>query len=384
MNRYVAVSTILTVGIFAVLPGPAIAAVEWTSVASLSGGTVRLRAVTFNSSPNDRGVVRTMGARGNPFTGPGYSVVGAWHDQPLDADIVVVVAERFDTGAGTHCVTGGHRWLSSNGVTSIRASAQKCATKSSGGGCGIANPETSILSISGEQATLPVASLSPLTRRGVAEDARAIVLDEYALVHIGSPHASFQHVSENFQATPSLVNALMSQVDSGPVAVPGRAVVPLQAAAGNGVNPEGSPGPDATQARSGSVAALVIQHQREHPANERFAPVPHITFAPQVLAGSPPAHERKGFAIVDFGESGSTLRVDAISASGAPAESAIVTAISGAVSTQFSDDRRHDHRVYLAYEIDGGVLRAVGSPLVTMPQCCGPPIGCPPYPYQCY
>ena len=128
--------------------------VEWTSIASVSGGTVRLQAVTFNSSPNDRGVVTTMGARGNPFTGPGYSIVGAWHDQPLDADIVVVVAERFDTGAGTHCVTGGHRWLSSNGIASIRASTQKCVTKSGGGCGGIANPETSIISISGERATL--------------------------------------------------------------------------------------------------------------------------------------------------------------------------------------------------------------------------------------
>lgn len=209
------------------------------------------------------------------------------------------------------------------------------------------------------------------------------MLDEYALVHVGSPLASFQQVSENFQVTPSLVNALMSPVDSAPVALEAGAVVPLLAAERNLVNTEGSSGRDAKQVRRGRAAALVIQHQREHLANERFAPVPHITFAPQILAGSSPAQQRKGFAVVDFGESGSILRVDAISESGATAESAIVTAISGAVSTQFSDDRRHDHRVYLAYEIAGGVLRAAGSPFVTMPMCCRQP-DCPPAPASCY
>lgn len=143
MNRYVAVSTILTVGIFVLLPGAAAAAVDWFSAASISGGTVRLRAVTFNNSPNDRGVVINMGARGNPFTGPGYSVVGAWHDQPLDADVVVVVAERFDTGAGTHCVTGGHRWLSSNGVTSIRASKSALRNPAADAGSRILRPRFS-------------------------------------------------------------------------------------------------------------------------------------------------------------------------------------------------------------------------------------------------
>jgi len=113
--------------------------------------------------------------------------------------------------------------------------------------------------------------VSPLTRRG-ALGWLAIVLDEYALVHIGSPRASFQQVSENFQVTPSLVNALMSPVDAGPVALEAGTVVPLQAAAErNLVNTEGSSGRDPKQVRRGSAAALVIQHQREHPANERFA-----------------------------------------------------------------------------------------------------------------
>ena len=81
-----------------------------------------------------------------------------------------------------------------------------------------------------------------------------------------------------------LANALMSPGASGPVALEAGAGVPLQAAERNLVNTEGSSGRDPKHVRRGRAAALVIQHQREHLANERFAPVPHITFAPQVLA----------------------------------------------------------------------------------------------------
>jgi hypothetical protein len=64
-----------------------------------------------------------MGARGNRFTGPGYSILGAWYDEPLDADIVIVVARHASNTVGTHCVAGNHRWLS-GGITSVRTSQQ--------------------------------------------------------------------------------------------------------------------------------------------------------------------------------------------------------------------------------------------------------------------
>lgn len=370
VSKYVAISAILMIGIFAI-PRTVVAAIEYASFAWVEQGVARLRAATFNTTPNDRGVVQSMGVRKNRFTGPGYSILGPWFDQPLDADIVVVVTEHSSSAVGTHCAKGDHRWVSGN-VIFLRSSQQKCVPYSGGaGGCAIANPETSILSLSGERATLPAAALNPLTRRGVAEDTRSIVLDEYALVHIGSQGASFKQVSEDFQVTSSLVNTLTSQSSSGVVPV----AVPLEAAERQLVDIEGSSRSDRKHLRGGSGAMLVIQHQREHPANESFAPVPHITFTPQVFASSLPAQERRGFAIVDFGESGRILNVHAISESAAPAGSAIAAAISNAVSTQFSDERRHDHRVYLAYEIDGRVLRVAGSPFATMPMCCGPCYG---------
>jgi hypothetical protein len=368
-SKYFVISAMLTVIGF-VVPPVAVAGFGFANTATIEGDFAVLRVSTWNTSANDRGVIQTMGARGNRFTGPGYSKVSPWFDQPLDADFVVVVDENFNSATGQHCVTGNHRWVVGT-ITHVRTSPKRCVANA----CAINSPEASLLSLSGERATLTADPLSPLTRRGIAEDSRSIVLDEYALVRQGPRRASFQQVSANFQVTPSMISALTPRLSSD-VVPPQAGAVSLETTERQLLDVDASARSDRKHLRSRSQPALLIQHQREHPANERFAPLPQITFTPQVLGSNPSTQGLRGFAIVDFGASGRILHADAISESAEPAGAAIVAAISGGISTEFADGRRHDHRVYLAYEIDRGVLRAAGSPFVTMPMCCP----CPPPP----
>lgn len=373
----ISATTVLLVSAMA-LPRPAVAAIIWDSLASITGNTAYLESFTGNTSPNDYLTVRSIGVRRNRFTGPGYSVLGPWFDQPVVRNELLFVRTLDNSStAGTHCAQGQHRWVSGN-ITFLRSSAQACVTLSGGGGgtCSIPNPETSILSLSGERTTLPTATLNPLTRRGVAEDARPIVVDEYALVDVRSERISFTRASDGFQATISLVGTVAAQSYSGNVPVTASKETTQEQL----VNVEGHSPSGPKQLRGGYGSMLVIQHQREHLANERFAPTPRVSFTPQAVAGTPSAQATGGFAIIDFGMSGRILNVAAISESATPVGPDTLAAISGAVSTQFSDERRHDHRVYLVYEIQRGVLSLRGSPFVTMPMCCDP---CPPPPYLC-
>jgi hypothetical protein len=241
-----------------------------------------------------------------------------------------------------------HRWVQSN-VTHLRISAKKCVTK--GGGCAMAAPVTSALSLAGRRSLLPPTGEHELTRLGQAEDARSIVLDEYAL-HPGSAGATFIQRSEGFKISPLIGAALESYAE----------------VARQNALPDAGRTPDTVT----GAPALVIQHQQEHEANAAFAPAPQVTFTPQPHAGSPESASR-GFAIVDIGASGRILHTRIVANAPVAALSELEAAISHGVQTQFLDARRHDHRVYFAYQIEQQVVRMVGSPVVTLPMCCRPP-----------
>jgi hypothetical protein len=200
----------------------------------------------------------------------------------------------------------------------------------------------------------------PLTRVGTAEDGRSIVLDEYAVLHPGSQGTAPEHASVGFQQTPSLAEELASfaGLDNRPKAAStGRQTAKRQFA---------RPGVKA----AAQAAVLVIRHQREHPANANFAPTPHVYLEPQRYA-DPRAQGLNGFAIADIGESGRVRSVETLPSDRGIVPGVLASAISSGLRTQFRDHRRHDHRAYLAYRIEAGVLQLAGEPMVTLPMCHG-------------
>jgi hypothetical protein len=218
-----------------------------------------------------------------------------------------------------------------------------------GGGCAIQDPSSSILTVDGQRSVLAQVGQKALTRRGSAEDGRSIVLDEYAVVRLGRKGAALLRASDGFQQSPALMNALSSQLDLDRLQVHSEAQAKARV--------------------SGDGTVLVIQHQREHPANHNFAPVPDVTFEPQPYADAL-VQGQSGFAVVAFGESGHVLNVEILTARGINPPGSLATAISNGSRTQFKDERRHDHRAYVAYRIDAGMVQRVGRPIVTLPMCC--------------
>lgn len=78
-----------------------------------------------------------------------------------------------------------------------------------GGGCAIVDPMSSILSIDGQRSVLPQVGAKALTRLGSTEAGRSIVLDEYAVAHLGRQGAALGRASGGFQQSPRLIDALV-------------------------------------------------------------------------------------------------------------------------------------------------------------------------------
>ena len=220
--------------------------------------------------------------------------------------------------------------------------------------CTVANAAVTLLTETGESKRLDAVSGGTLQRKGGAEDGRAMVMDEYALVKGGADGARFSYTSAGFGE---------SQVALSGTAATGksRLVAELVNAA-------------AIERELPSTTGLLIKHQAQHPANHNFAPVPTASFTQQDIADSRLNGER-GFAIVQLGESGKVMQVQALSTTGRPAPPSLKESLARAIRTSFPDERRHDHTVYWAYEVQDGAVKNVGDALVTLPMCCPKP--CP-------
>jgi hypothetical protein len=121
---------------------------------------------------------------------------------------------------------------------------------------------------------------------------------------------------------------------------------------------------------------LQIRHQRRHPDNDRYAPLPLARLRSVPL----PDADVSGFAALRFGASGRALGTSVYATRG-EVTSALEQALAQAASTQAPDERRHDHTLYFAFRTQDGMLVPEGLGFVTQPQCCGRP--CPPPPNQC-
>lgn len=120
---------------------------------------------------------------------------------------------------------------------------------------------------------------------------------------------------------------------------------------------------------------LLISHQSLHPLNANFTPTPAAEFVPQSIADAA-AEGQRGFAIVDVGASGKIRRIKLLSAEGQVTDTALIEAVREGVKTSFQDERRHDHTVYMAYQVQGQTVARVGVPIVTLPECIIVPPGC--------
>lgn len=215
----------------------------------------------------------------------------------------------------------------------------------------VAAVEVSLMTIDGiVQSVEQAPHASVLTRTGIAEDGRSIFVDEFAVVRGSSSSVAF--ASPGFKA---------DQLRSTFVA--------LHPSAGVGSR-------DARtmdySTRRASSPVLVIQHQQGHAANANFAPTPVVRFAPQSIA-TPELDGRRGFAIISIGESGQVLEVKTLAEQGRISNAKLRRALASGINTTFMDERRHDHTVYLAFEVTGGTISQVGAPVVSLPMCLCPP-----------
>jgi hypothetical protein len=116
--------------------------------------------------------------------------------------------------------------------------------------------------------------------------------------------------------------------------------------------------------------ALVIRHPYVHPPGHNYTPTPRMEFLPQVMV-SDEFEGRSGFALVYIGETGRIRQVRLLDETGPARAPVLQAAIAKGVTTQFQDERQHDHVVYMSYEVRNHEVRQVGQSLVTLPMCCG-------------
>lgn len=163
------------------------------------------------------------------------------------------------------------------------------------------------------------------------------------------------------EATGSYLQQATEGFDASPAAIDSAVGMKLLT---NGMDQQGVSFQQATNREN---VTLLIQHQRAHPANHNFMPAPSVMFTPQAMTDS---SSQRGLAMLDFGKSGAVRRVRVLSASGQDPSPQLLSAMRKLARTEFVDERRHDHTVYLAYTVASGALYGVGPGVVTMPTCC--------------
>jgi hypothetical protein len=210
-----------------------------------------------------------------------------------------------------------------------------------------AEVEVSVMTIDGVVRSLaPASPASQLTRNEIAEDGRSISVDEFAIV-----------ASENL--TPAFVSEGLTADHVNHLAAALHTVADVQAVDQHAVD---------RKTHRARTPLLVVQHQRGHPANSNFAPAPFAAFDPQPVS-SKQLEGQRGFAVITIGESGKILAVKTLNEEGLTSNAQLRRALASGIKTSFQDERRHDHTVYLAYEVREQTISRVGRPIVTLPMC---------------
>jgi hypothetical protein len=210
-----------------------------------------------------------------------------------------------------------------------------------------ADVEVSVLTLDGVVQQIDPPNTAPeLKRMGVAESGGPVTVDEFAVVDAGTLKTAF--VSEGFAR---------SQLSSISIALrPAGGVQPLARSNAS------------QESQRMSAPVLVIQHQRGHALNSNFAETPLTEFATQPISTNELDGQR-GFAVIAMGASGQVREVKTLSAQGRVSNAKLRRALASGIKTSFPDERRHDHTVYLAYEVRDQTLTQIGRPVVTLPMC---------------
>lgn len=222
--------------------------------------------------------------------------------------------------------------------------------------CVFANTALTLLTADGQAQRVTGIAKARLMRGGTTESGRGVLVDEYAVVSIEPDGLRYAAKSSGYASSASELKRVAHFVQ------------PFKA--------DVSRASDAPSVRAPGHRALLIQHQLAHPHNSRFAPPPTVSYERQRIGSGGLSGER-GFAIVSIGESGRVLRVELLSSVNTT-NTDLRQAIARGIRTKFQDERRHDHTVYLAYEVQQDTVAQLGQAVVMVPECCGPEPPCNP------
>jgi hypothetical protein len=240
---------------------------------------------------------------------------------------------------GVNMHQAGSRGVSGHCLTVVAALMLGCALKSAA-----ADIEVSVMTLDGVVQQIEQPNPPPdLKRLGVAEDGGRIVVDEFAVLDVGTSKAAF--TSQGFAG-----NHLSS------------ITMALRPVGERNVRQE---------SQGVSAQVLVIQHQRGHALNANFAETPMAEFVPQAISTNELEGQR-GFAVIAMGASGQVREVKTLTGQGRVSNAKLRRALASGIKTSFPDERRHDHTVYLAYEVRDQTLSQAGMPIVTLPMCVCP------------
>lgn len=207
-----------------------------------------------------------------------------------------------------------------------------------------AQAELTVLTIDGEVRTISANFDSAQRRVALGENGLPMVVDEFAAVRTRDRGTELSFITEALE--PSRARLATLKINETPNHSR------LAAATRNPALSE----------------ALIIQHQPGHPPNHNFTPTPSAEFVSQpVIAEALEGH--RGFAVVGIGESGRILRLKLFLHGQVLMDRNLETAIIDGLKTTFKDERRHDHTVYMAYEIRSQTVSQLGSSAVTLPMC---------------
>lgn len=215
----------------------------------------------------------------------------------------------------------------------------------------------SLLTIQGEVQAIAQIPQPLLRRIASAEGGRNVVVDDYAIVRqdVRGPQITF--ATDAFRIGANHLAAAGGQIE----------------VAARSLHRENTSGATRS-ASSGEVTpgqvGLLVRHQSDHPVEHNFTPIPQMDFLPQVILADE-FEGRRGFAIVSIGETGRVMQVQILASSGRTRVPELQAAIASGIRTSFQDERRHDHTVYMVYEVARHEVRQIGRSLVTLPMCCG-------------
>ncbi len=227
----------------------------------------------------------------------------------------------------------------------------------------MADQELTLLTIDGRELQVAEVAQPSLRRIESSEGGFNVAVDDYAVLRRSGRRLRLSFSTEAFR------------IDDDQLAA-ARRLLDADSSDSGGVYSNASDASRSDGKAAPAESALLIRHPYVHPAGHNYTPTPRAEFLPQVM---PDGFEgRNGFAVIAIGESGRVRQVKLLDQTGQVRLHPVQAAISKGISSQFEDEQRHDHTVYMAYEVRNQELRQVGEFLVTLPMCCGGCVGiCP-------